>query len=246
MFCLPKTAWPPTCAVYYGTPFISGKDSLNNMYLGKDNQRHAIPPTLLISAIGVIDDLARTVTMDLKQPGSRVYLVGDFRPVLGGSHLHLLTGLGAGDPVPGMPGMPGMPRPLDLSRALYGAIRQSQVRACHDLSEGGLAVSAAEMCIGGRLGMECFLPPSPFSPDRGENGEGAGDEVLLLFGETNGCLLVEVAPEHAARFETLLSGLPHHLLGEVTRSPSLVIRTGAETLIDTTVADLVRAWQTPN
>ena len=90
-------------ACYYGTPFISGKDSLNNEYLGKDNQSHAIPPTLLISAISVIPDLTHTISMDLKQAGNMLYLIGDFKPCLGGSHFHLVTGLDGGENVPGLP-----------------------------------------------------------------------------------------------------------------------------------------------
>jgi phosphoribosylformylglycinamidine (FGAM) synthase-like enzyme len=73
-------------ALRFRTPFISGKDSLNNEYLGADGQRHAIPPTLLISAIGVMADVAAAVTMDLKAAGNLLYLVGDFAPTLGGSH----------------------------------------------------------------------------------------------------------------------------------------------------------------
>ena len=77
-------------ALFYGTPFISGKDSLNNEYLGTDGQRHAIPPTLLISAIGMIEDVNQAVTMDLKEAGNVVYLIGDFT-VFGGSHFQLLA-----------------------------------------------------------------------------------------------------------------------------------------------------------
>jgi phosphoribosylformylglycinamidine synthase subunit PurSL len=142
-------------ALRYGTPFISGKDSLNNEYMGKDGRRHAIPPTLLISAIGVIPDLNRTVTMDLKQPGNRLYLAGDFRPSLAASHYGLARGLDLPGAVPGLP-VNGQ----DVYRALYQSIQNGLVRACHDLSEGGLAVAAAEMCIGGRLGLEIRLEGS--------------------------------------------------------------------------------------
>jgi phosphoribosylformylglycinamidine synthase subunit PurSL len=76
-------------ALLFRTPFISGKDSLNNEYLGTDGQRHAIPPTLLISALGIMDDVTKAVTMDLKEAGNEIYLVGDFAPVFGGSHFSL-------------------------------------------------------------------------------------------------------------------------------------------------------------
>jgi phosphoribosylformylglycinamidine synthase len=215
-------------ACYYGTPFISGKDSLNNEYLGKDNLRHAIPPTLLISAIGIIPDLACTVTMDLKQPGDLLYLVGDFKPRLGGSHFHLLTGIDGGDDVPGLP-----EHAVELYRALYSTIQQNLIHACHDLSEGGLAVSAAEMGIGGRLGLDLDV------------GDPA-DFTRVLFGETNGCLLVEVAPDNVERFERSLAGLPVQKLGLVTKEPSLIVRTGSQVIIHSSIEQLVQAWQTPN
>jgi len=215
-------------ACYYGAPFISGKDSLNNEYLGKDNQRHAIPPTLLISAIGVIPDLTRTVTMDLKQPGDLLYLVGNFQPCLGGSHFNLVAGPSGVDAVPGLP-----KNSPELYRAIYTAIQGELVRACHDLSEGGLAVAAAEMCIGGRLGLDIAV------------GNGI-DFTRALFGETNGCLLVEVPPDSAAGFETKLAGLPMQKMGAVTREPALVIRSGTQVLVSVPVEQLVQAWQTPN
>jgi phosphoribosylformylglycinamidine synthase subunit PurSL len=214
-------------AVYYGAPFISGKDSLNNEYLGKDNQRHAIPPTLLISAISIIPDLTRTVSMDLKQAGNPLYLVGDFKPCLGGSHFQIVTGEDGNDAVPGMP-----EKSMDLYRALYASIQHGLIKACHDLCEGGLAVSAAEMCIGGRLGLNLSLEFS--------------DLPRALFGETNGCLLVEVAHENAQRFEDQLAGLQVRRLGQVTQEPTLLIRSSQGVLIQTPVDQLVQSWQTRN
>jgi phosphoribosylformylglycinamidine synthase len=215
-------------ACYYGTPFISGKDSLNNEYMGKDNRRHAIPPTLLISAIGVIPDLERTTTMDLKLPGDLLYLVGQFHPRMGGSHFNLVTGQSFPNAVPGLP--VDAPR---VYRALYTAIRNGLVRACHDISEGGLVVSAAEMCLGGRLGLELQI-----------GSDLAGH--LALFGETNGCLLVEVSQENAASFETALAGLPYRKFGRVTQSARLSIRSGNDLLIDAPIDMLHNAWHTPD
>src|SRR5437660_8518697 len=79
-------------ALAYLMPFISGKDSLNNEYHAAG--RHiAIPPTLLVSALGRVPDVRRCVSMDLKEPGNRLYLVGTTRAELGGSHYHLVHGL---------------------------------------------------------------------------------------------------------------------------------------------------------
>ncbi|MGQ0602328.1 MAG: AIR synthase-related protein, partial [Anaerolineales bacterium] len=212
-------------ALHYGTPFISGKDSLNNEYLGADGQRHAIPPTLLISAIGIIDDVNDAVTMDLKAAGNSVYLLGETRAEFGGSHFNLIS-----DSPIANSAVPDLPTYIPtLYRALHAAISRVLVRACHDLSEGGLAVAAAEMCIGGRLGLALTLDTS--------------DSATALFAESNGRLLVEVADSHCAEFEQLLAGLPHVRVGMVTGGDTLSIGTRTQTLISFSVGELVAAWK---
>ncbi len=222
-------------ALHYRTPFISGKDSLNNEYLGADGQRHAIPPTLLISAIGLIDDVRTAVTSDLKAAGNRLYLLGETRDELGGAHVWQAVeakneGRGAqGEWRAEVPGpVEGAPA---LYRALHGAIAAGLVASCHDLSEGGLAAAAAEMCIGGRLGLALTLPD--------------GDPWVQLFSESNGRLLVEVSPRHAAEFETQFANLPCTALGMVSGSGRFSVTTRTTGLIDLAVKDLVRAWTHP-
>jgi len=239
-------------ALHYKTPFISGKDSLNNEYRGPDGRRHAIPPTLLISAIGIIEDVSQAVTMDLKQAGSSVYLLGETRAELGGSHFELVTAvpvaaafMAADPPVParvsaGMLRYPAatgcfqseVPAPAAaapaLYRALHAAMRAGEVRACHDLSEGGLAVAAAEMCIGGRRGMALSLE--------------ADDTAMALFSESNGRLLAEVPPAHQASFEARFAGLPLTRLGVVSDGAQLTISVGAVAAISLPVEQLCGAW----
>lgn len=205
-------------ALLFGAPFISGKDSLNNEYLGADGQRHAIPPTLLISAIGLIEDVSRAVTMDLKKAGNHMYRIGKFNPVFGGSHFSLVTSQANREWAPGVDEV--APK---VYQALHQAIAAGLVRSAHDISEGGLAVAAAEMCIGGRLGMELHLETD--------------DPARTLFGETTGCLLVEVAPGAAAAFERLFAKLPSSKIGAVTEEP--VFKTGD---LEIPVDDLVKAF----
>jgi phosphoribosylformylglycinamidine synthase len=212
-------------AMLFLAPFISGKDSLNNEYLGTDGQRHAIPPTLLISAMGVMQDVTKSVTMDLKKPGNLLYLVGQFEPAFGGSHFNLVTVEGPSSTVPNVSEV----NP-SVYRAFHQAVQVGLVRAAHDLSEGGLAVAAAEMCIGGRLGLAIDPPDRTF---------------LGLFGETNGCLLAEVDPAHAAAFESQFANLPLTKLGQVTAEPTLAISTASDSHISLPVDRLVAAWNTP-
>src|SRR5262249_13185001 len=116
----------------------------------RDADRHlVIPPTLLISALGRVPDVRRCVTMDLKEPGNLLFLVGVTRAETGGSHYHLVHGMQGGD-VP-MPDLELAPR---LFRRLHEAIVRGLVRACHDLSDGGLAVAAAEMAFAGGVGAD--------------------------------------------------------------------------------------------
>ena len=212
-------------AIVYGTPFISGKDSFNNEYLGSDGQRHAIPPTLLISAIGWMQDWSKAVSMDAKQPDDLLYLVGPFQPVLGGSHLELILGEASHDGIPACQ----PEQALAHYRALHSAIENRLVCACHDLSEGGLAVAAAEMCIGGRLGMDLELP--------------SAEPLRTCFGETTSCLLVEVPQEDRAAFEKEFSNLSCRRIGRINQSGEMRIQIDGKTFIQSPLEELVSAWR---
>ncbi len=218
-------------ALAYRTPFISGKDSLNNEFVDPHGQKRTIPPTLLISSLGIVPDVHRAVTIDLKRAGNRLYIVGETRAELGGSLYHRLRGLSGGAlPAP-------VPEALRTFRALHAAICAGLVRACHDCSEGGLAVAAAEMCIAGRLGLRLDLTDLPRAADL------ARDDVAL-FAESSTRFLVEVPPEHASAFERALSGHPHASLGQVTADPRLSIAgLAGEPAIESDLERLRRAWQ---
>ncbi|MGE3809389.1 MAG: phosphoribosylformylglycinamidine synthase subunit PurL [Gemmataceae bacterium] len=218
-------------ALAYRTPFISGKDSLYNEYRSGD-QRIAIPPTLLISAMGRVPDVRRAVTMDLKQPGNALYLLGVTKNELGGSHLNLVCDLQGGS----VPGVDGELAPR-IIRQLHEAIVAGFVRACHDLSEGGLAVALAEMAFAGNVGADITTigPAGSNEPDH-----------VLLFAESNTRFLVEVEPANSGAFEAKLAGVPCLRLGNTVREPRLRIagRSG-EWIIWAALADLKESWQQP-
>ncbi len=211
-------------AMAYGTPFISGKDSLNNEYMGADGQRHAIPGTLMITGMGIVPDVRQTVSSDLKQAGSAIYLLGTTNNERGGSHYNLINNLSSGQ----------VPQPvtnaLATMQALYGAIQSGLVLSCHDCSEGGLAVALAEMSIGGRLGVDA-------------NTTGvAADAVTALYAESLARFVVEVAPEKQADFEAALNGQALVELGKVTVNPQFRLK-HSENVINETVAALEQAWR---
>jgi phosphoribosylformylglycinamidine synthase len=220
-------------AVSYGTPFISGKDSLYNEYT-HEGKSLAIPPTLLISAMGQVPDVRRCVTMDLKEPGNLILAAGQTRLELGGSHWLLVRGVDGGR-VPHVDPELG----LQLFRAVHAAIRGGLVRSCHDLSEGGLAAGLAEMALAGGLGANVSLRDVPCGGDAAHDG-------VLLFSESPSRFLLEVRPEHAAAVADVFAGLPLGRLGEVTAGPSLTVLGLAGTpVIAAGVADLKAAWQRP-
>jgi phosphoribosylformylglycinamidine synthase len=171
----------------YGAPFVSGKDSLNNEYVGADGQRHAVPPTLVITAVAHVPEADHCVTPDLAEPGNVLLLLGRTETEFAGSHLDLVQG------VPRAAGVAPAPDPdaPTTYRKLHAAMRAGLVEACHDLSEGGLAVALAEMCIAGRLGARVDTLPHD-------------DLATALFSESSGRMLVEVRPRAVDAFEQIL------------------------------------------
>jgi phosphoribosylformylglycinamidine synthase len=225
-------------AIAFGTPFVSGKDSLNNefSYTDADGNRQtiAIPSSLLISAMGQVDDVAHAVTMDIKQPGNSIYLVGTTNDELGGSHFAMVNGL-SGGAAPTVD--PAAAR--RTYAALHRAIADGYVRACHDLSEGGLAVAAAEMAFAGGWGATISLEAVARIATTDE-------PAVLLFSESNSRLLVEVTADQCERFEALLADLPHARVGEVCDNNRLSISapTGG-VVVDAEIDELKEAWQAP-
>jgi phosphoribosylformylglycinamidine synthase len=219
-------------ALAYGMPFISGKDSLNNEFRSGD-RTIVIPPTLLISALGRVPDVRRCVTMDLKEPGNLLYLIGTTRDELGGSHYHLVNGVEGG----------AVPR-VDLAvapaifRKLHEAIRGGLIRSCHDLSEGGLAVAVAEMAFAGGVGADVngLRDTATKEPDE-----------VLLFSESQTRFLVEVTPGNAAALEKLFENeAPLRRVGQTVKEPRLrVAGAGGEWVVWAALADLKGAWQKP-
>ncbi|KYH36465.1 MAG: phosphoribosylformylglycinamidine synthase II [Candidatus Bathyarchaeota archaeon B23] len=211
----------------YGMPFISGKDSLYN-----ESPLGPVTPTLLVTALGIVPDIRRVVTLDLKRAGDPLYIVGVTKPELGGSEYYRLMGF-LGASVPKL--KPG--EAMGIYRRLIEAMDGGLVRACHDLSEGGLAVAAAEMAFTGGLGLEMDAAAVP------REGELRLD--LLLFSESNGRLLVEVSKGRGGEFEELMGDLPHARVGWVMEGDPLVIQREGEIVVNLPLGELLEAWKTP-
>ncbi|GIR34212.1 MAG: phosphoribosylformylglycinamidine synthase II [Methanobacteriota archaeon] len=180
----------------YRLPCVSGKDSMKNDY-GKGADKISIPPTLLFSLFGDHPDVRNTATSDFKNVGDKIYLVGESHEELGASEVSFMlkengTVAGIGGKVPAL----SDPEKLFKSyNSLSSAINSGLVKTAHDCSEGGLGVTLAEMCIGGRIGASIDL-------------DGTGDCTLWsrLWGESLGRIVVAVSQENEQKFLDKMTG----------------------------------------
>ena len=222
-------------ATAYGTPFISGKDSLYNEYRDTTTgEQRAIPSTLLISAICVLPDIRKAVTMDVKSPRNLIYVVGNTYTELGGSHYFGIHDF-IGNTAP-------IVRPSEgklTMETLSAAINSGLVRSCHDCSEGGIGVAVSEMAFSGGYGMSLSLGNIP-------TVEEITFDDFLLFSESNSRFIVEIEQQHQDAFENHMDSVPIGCLGTVTETPEFVINglTGKR-IVDTSIDNLKSAWQTP-
>jgi phosphoribosylformylglycinamidine synthase subunit PurSL len=225
-------------AMAFGTPFVSGKDSLNNEFSYEDGsgekQTVVIPSSLLITALGQIANIEQSVTMDLKSAGNRLFLVGTTFDELGGSHFALVNGLkGGAVPIVDLDQAP------QIFVAMHKAISGELVESCHDLSEGGLAVSAAEMAFAGGLGVTLNLAALSEASD-------INSDAVLLFSESNTRFLVEVSEQNVAAFAEALSGLPCVEVGVVNDGDQcIIVGASGRTLIESLIEELRQAWKKP-
>ncbi|MBW2059279.1 MAG: phosphoribosylformylglycinamidine synthase, partial [Deltaproteobacteria bacterium] len=219
-------------ATAYGIPLISGKDSMKNDAILGDT-KISIPPTVLFSVIGKIDDVRRAVTVDCKRPGDLVCVVGLTLNELGGSEYFASLGF-VGTRVPRVDPKMAVP----LYRALHRAMEAGLVASCHDCSDGGLAVALAETAFSGGFGMTVDLRKVPSQDvDRSD---------YLLFSESQSRFVVTVRPKDLAAFEGMLGDLQWAQVGEVRGDGRFrVVGLKGETVIETEIRTLKRAWQNP-
>ncbi len=214
----------------FGVPCISGKDSMKNDYYG-GGRKISIPPTLLFSVISVMPDVQHSLTSDLKQAGDGLYLLGLTRAEFGGSEIAQMLGQ-SGGAVPEVDALAARKRYQTFNEATSAGL----VNACHDLSDGGLGVAAAEMAIGGRLGVRIDVAAAPCAP---------ADLTPLerLFSESASRLLVSVPAERQETFEALFAGQACARIGEVTAAPEIVFTSSETALCRLNVEQCAEAWK---
>ena len=217
----------------YGVPLISGKDSMKNDVVVQ-GKKISIPPTLLVSVIGVIPDARKAVSMDFKRPGDLIYILGTTSQELGGSEYYEFYGCKGGE-VPRVHAEAARNR----YRKLFSTISAGLVRSCHDCSDGGLAVALVEKALAGGFGAEidCGKIPS--------KGCEEWDEVL--FSESQSRLIVTVAPGEADAFERIFADETLARIGTVRGDREIVFweDQGGKRLFRLTCDEAKRAWQAP-
>ncbi len=221
----------------YNVPCISGKDSMKNDSV-RGGRKISIPPTVLFSTIGKIDDVQQAVTMDFKAAGDVVYVLGLTRSELGASAYHRWLACEQGEPahIGGRPPSLAPDAALALYRAMNAATAAGVLRSSHTPAMGGLAVALALAALGGDLGAEIRLTDVP------------ADEVLtddeLLFSESNSRFVVTCRPERCSELEAVFAGIPHARVGAVTAQPVLRIAgTGKRAAVEADLPSLRRAFK---
>jgi phosphoribosylformylglycinamidine synthase subunit PurSL len=218
--------------VLFGTPLISGKDSMKNDYVN-GGTRISIPPTLLVSAISAVRDVRKSVTMDFKSEGDLIIVVGKTYAELAGSEY--FSGLGLiGNMCPKVDGELA----LKIYKAVEKAMKRGLVRSAHDVSDGGLAVALAESAFAGGFGADIDCSAIPQA--------GVFRDDYLLFSESQSRFVLTIRKEHQEQVGRLFKQIPHGIVGKVTKELRLRIQgIYGTSIIDSDVMHLKEAWLAP-
>ena len=229
----------------YGTPLISGKDSMKNDFDDR-TVRLSIPPTLLVSAMGRLENINKAMTMEFKSAGDIIYILS--AGTLGLAHSLLAEIMSWSSAC-----LPDID--LDLSsqmyKTIYQAINDGLIKSAHDLSEGGLAVALSECCTGSGLGAVIYKHSTMqagsalLADNEPLKREMLSRLDLALFGEGPARIIVTVDPANRSKFESRFKGLSVIELGRVTKEPRLrFIDMNQSEIFSLTVLELLSAWQT--
>ncbi len=216
----------------FGTPCISGKDSMKNDYMHNEI-KISVPQTVLVSCISVIDDVEKAVTMDMKDEGDLVIVIGRTYGELGGSEYYSQFGR-VGNIAPRVRG----PQAKKTFQRLEKAIRAGIIRSCHDISDGGLACCLAESAFAGDRGIDVDLAQAPRS--------GVFRDDMLLFSESASRFVVTIKDRDLEAFEKTFRSVPFGVIGKVQANDRFKVRgLNGDTVIDTDINYLKSAWQAP-
>jgi phosphoribosylformylglycinamidine synthase len=227
-------------------PCISGKDSMKNVWKlreqvnGKEVERIiSIPPTLMFSARAKINNVNKTVTMDVKKPGDLVYIVGLTLDELGGSEYYSYIGERLreeryiGNNVPKVD--------AETAKKIYSSISEATekglLHSIHTPTIGGLGVALVKAAFAGGYGMELDLAKVPY--------EGKKRDDFILFSQSNSRFIITVPPEKKEDFERIMDDKNYSQIGIVTQDKKLKIKgINGRPIIDSDLDQLKKAWKT--
>lgn len=221
----------------YGIPLLSGKDS---MYIdgnleGPFGERRKVSglPTLLFTVSSIVKDIRKCVTMDVKQPGDIVYVLGETRDELGGSEYYQLMGE-VGLKVPWV----DVNKTWPMYQSVNGAIEAGLASSVHAVSRGGLAIHLALSAMAGETGMEITLGDVPSNDEL--------SDTRVLYSESSGRFIITVDPARQEAFEKLFSGMKIGRIGVVSGTSRLRIKgRSGDLIIDEEVGTLKDCWKRP-
>ena len=220
-------------AIGYGTPFISGKDSMFNDFKGYDEKGNpiaiSIPPTLLISAIGVMPDIYKIVSPEFKNNGDIIYLLGETNDELGGGeYLKMLDSVGNNVP------KVDIEKNTKIYLALEKAIQKELITSSLSVTSGGLGIALAKACVGGNIGCKVDIKNIP------------GSSTFIdakLFSESQGRILVSVSPKNVKQFEKIVERIPYAKIGKVIQNGKIIITyTDGKKVVETDVKKLYKIY----
>ncbi|HWB04998.1 MAG TPA: phosphoribosylformylglycinamidine synthase subunit PurL [Verrucomicrobiales bacterium] len=212
-------------ATVYGTPFISGKDSFYNYFQTEDGPV-SIPVTALISGIGIVEDAAHVTGSSLRKDDSVLCLIGSPAANLGGS-VYARTENLTGQPVPQFDPAAA----LAVYRAYYECVKAGLILSAHDVSEGGLAVTLAEMAFSGKAGLDINLDDTM-------------PAAAALFNETPGQIVIEVSPANLEALRSRFADMSFAVLGHATaRHRNLTVSKAGAPVLSEDVGGLKALWK---
>ena len=232
-----------TCGLYditvsYGTPLVSGKDSMKNDFRGVNVSgeplKISVLPTLLVTAFSKTT-LNHTIGSDFKSEGDLIYMLGEHGRGLAGSEVlefFKFMDLSLQKKFQRLPAL-NLNKNKALYRSIHKALGKGLIESCHDLSEGGLAVALVESAIGGRLG---------FILD-GEEYDDLSDLIVKLFGEAPGRFVVSVSKDKESDFLKVFKNLPYYKLGKVTSLPKVIFKNKKQEILNQPLDKLIEAFK---
>lgn len=217
-------------ALDFQAPYVSGKDSFYN-YFDTEYGAINVPVSFLCSGFGVVEENAHVRGSSLRRNDSILYLIGNTEDEMGGSVYARIQGVGDAK-VP----QTNCAKNFDLYKAYYAASCAGLVLSAHDISEGGLAVSAAEMAFSGKGGLEIDLSALPTQ-------EGWNNPIVGLFSESTGRILCEVNADLASAFEQMFQGFPCARVGFATAKKELAFRFAGSEIVRADLSRLKALWK---